>query len=102
MSAGTVDRTIHEPARLRILMVLSATDAVEFNFLSSVLGLTKGNLSTHLDRLERAGYVAVSKSFRGKVPHTEYRLTASGRAALAAYWAAIDRIRGLETTPVRT
>jgi len=91
-----LDRTIHEPARLRILMILSGVDAADFNFLLETLGLTKGNLSSHMDRLEKAGYVEVIKSFKGKVPHTEFRLTAAGRTALAAYWSELDAIRAFQ------
>ena len=91
-----LDRTIHEPARLRILTILSGVDVADFNFLLETLGLTKGNLSSHMDRLEKAGYVEVNKSFQGKLPHTEFRLTAAGREALAAYWAGLDAIRGMK------
>lgn len=91
-----LDRTIHEPARLRILMVLSGVDSADFNFLSGALKLTSGNLSTHLDRLDKAGYVEIRKSFQGKMPKTECRLTASGRAALKQYWKTIDEIRALQ------
>ena len=55
-----LDRTIHEPARLRIVTILSGVDVADFNFLLETLGLTKGNLSSHIDRLERAGYVDVT------------------------------------------
>jgi len=88
-----LDRVIHEPARLRILTVLSGVETADFNFLLSTLGLSKGNLSAHVDRLESARYVEVLKSFNGKIPHTKYRLTEAGREALASYWAALDRIR---------
>lgn len=88
-----LDRTIHEPARLRILMILSGVDVADFSFLLETLGLTKGNLSSHMDKLEKAGYVEVIKSFQGKMPHTDFRLTDEGRNALKAYWAEIDAIR---------
>lgn len=90
-----LDRTIHEPARLRIAMLLSGVETADFNFLLSTLGLTRGNLSSHVDRLEQAGYVRVNKSFNGKMPHTGYRLTAAGRKALKAYWSGLERIRRL-------
>ena len=61
--------------------------------LLSTVGLSKGNLSSHMDRLEKAGYVEVTKSFNGKIPHTDYRLTRQGKAALAKYWRALDQIR---------
>ena len=80
-----LDRTVHEPARLAILTVLAAAGDVEFRYLESATGLTCGNLSSHVSRLEAAGYVEVTKSFRGKVPVTSLRVTAEGRAALEAY-----------------
>jgi DNA-binding transcriptional ArsR family regulator len=91
-----LDRTIHEPARLRILMVLSGVDRADFKFLLTTLSLTKGNLSAHMARLEDAGYVNVIKSFNGKIPHTEYRLTKAGRKAIAKYWTRLDEIRTLD------
>ena len=90
-----VDRVIHEPVRLRAMMVLSGADSADFNFLRTALQLTKGNLSSHMSRLEHAGYVEVAKSFRGKTPHTEYRLTHDGRIALGRYWEILDGLRTL-------
>lgn len=89
-----LDAAIHQPTRLRILMLLSGVDAADFGFLLTTLGVTKGNLSSHMSRLEEAGYVRVSKTFEGKVPNTSYSLTKDGRAGLKEYWAAIDAIRG--------
>ena len=91
-----LDRVIHEPARLRIMMVLSGINKADFNFLLSALGMTKGNLSSHMDRLERAGYLEIRKGFNGKVTQTHYQLTPVGREALSDYWKEIDRIRGLQ------
>ena len=88
-----IDRIIHEPARLKILAILTGADFVDFNFLLSTLGLSRGNLSSHMDKLERASYVRVDKSFNGKIPRTEYRLTKVGRKALSDYWGAMDSIR---------
>lgn len=76
-------------------MVLSGIDVADFNFLLTALGLTRGNLSSHMDRLEKAGYVAIEKGYNGKIPRTEYRLTEVGHAALRRYWSAIDAIRAL-------
>ena len=76
-------------------MLLSGAESADFNFLLSTLGLTRGNLSSHVDRLEQAGYVRVTKSFNGKMPHTEYRLAAAGRKALKAYWQGLEKIREL-------
>lgn len=93
------DRLIHEPARLRILSILTGVDAADFNFLQSTLGLTKGNLSSHMDRLEKAEYVTVNKSFNGRVPHTEYVVTGAGRQALEQYWRDMDAIRNMQEAP---
>lgn len=90
---ANLDRIIHEPTRLRIMMILSGLDDADFNFLLSTLGMTKGNLSSHMVRLEEAGYVKILKSFNGKISHTGYRLTKTGRAALSKYWATLDEIR---------
>lgn len=92
-----LDRTIHEPARLRILTILSGVDASDFTFLLNTLGLTKGNLSSHMDRLEKAGFVEVKKSFNGRIPHTEFCITPEGRAALSRYWQELDAIRSLNS-----
>ncbi len=88
-----IDRIIHEPVRLRVLSILTGVDLADFKFLLSTLGLSKGNLSSHMDKLDRVGYVEVQKGFHGKVPHTNYRITEAGRQALDEYWAALDRIR---------
>lgn len=90
-----LDRTIHEPARLRILTVLSGVDEADFNFLLNTLGLTKGNLSSHIDRLEKAGYVNVVKSFNGRIPHTDFSITQQGHEALEKYWSELDAIRNM-------
>jgi DNA-binding MarR family transcriptional regulator len=88
-----LDRVIHEPVRLRIMAILSGVDRADFKFMLATLGLSKGNLASHTDKLERAGYIDVKKSFSGRMPHTEYSLTDAGRTALANYWAALDGIR---------
>jgi DNA-binding HxlR family transcriptional regulator len=80
-----LDRVIHEPSRLLLVALLSSVESADFLFLLKESRLTKGNLSVHLSRLEEAGYLAVKKSFRGKIPHTEYRLTSQGRAAFEEY-----------------
>ncbi|BFI96461.1 MAG: hypothetical protein RSP_19710 [Rhodanobacter sp.] len=80
-----LDRLIHEPARLLILAVLVNAKEVEFGFLEQLSGLSKGNLSSHMSKLEAAGLVEVKKSFRGKRPLTELRITAVGRKALGDY-----------------
>ena len=88
-----IDRTVHEPARLRIMMILSGIDQVDFNFLLSTLGITKGNFSRHVEKLELAGYVKVNKTFKGRIPNTSYQLTKKGSNALTRYWKELDVIR---------
>jgi len=83
--ALTLDRVIHERARLGIVSALAAAPSLTFNDLKRVLDATDGNLSVHARKLEDAGYVTCTKSFDGRVPRTEYALTAAGRAALARY-----------------
>jgi DNA-binding transcriptional ArsR family regulator len=90
-----VDRLVHEPARLGILTVLSSVRSAEFLFLQSALGLSKGNLSSHLSRLEAGGLVDITKKFVGKKPQTTVALTEAGAAAVARYWEQLDRLRGL-------
>lgn len=80
-----VDRLVHEPGRFIILAVLSGVKEADFVFLLDQTGLTKGNLSSHVARLENAGYVEVEKAFVGKIPRTVYRLTKEGAAALGSY-----------------
>ena len=80
-----LDRVIHEPARLVILVQLSFVEEADFVYLMRQTGLTKGNLSSHLFRLEEAGYVAVSKGFVGRIPQTVLALTDLGRKAFEVY-----------------
>ena len=80
-----VDRVVHEPARLLIMALLSGAEEADFLFLLRETGLTKGNLSNHLAKLEGADYVEIEKTFRGKIPLTLARLTPKGRSALQIY-----------------
>jgi len=80
-----LDRVIHEPARLTLVALLSSVESADFLFLLKESGLTKGNLSVHLSRLEEARYVQAEKTFRGKIPHTEYKLTSKGKSAFDQY-----------------
>ena len=84
-SAPELDRLIHEKMRLGIVSALAVADAMSFSDLRDALGATDGNLSVHARKLEEAGYVECTKSFHGRVPRTEYRLTPEGRAALGRY-----------------
>ncbi len=83
--AASIDRLIHEPARLLIMATLYAGEQVGFLYLLGETGLSKGNLSTHLARLEQGGYIRIEKSFRGKVPQTLVSITPEGRSAFQAY-----------------
>jgi DNA-binding transcriptional ArsR family regulator len=80
-----VDRLIHEPARLLLVALLAGLKEADFLYLLRESGLTKGNLSSHLAKLEEAGYVEVEKTYRGKIPLTLLRLTRPGRAAFDGY-----------------
>jgi DNA-binding transcriptional ArsR family regulator len=80
-----VDRVIHEPARLLIVALLAGVDEADFLWIQRESGLTKGNLSSHLSKLEEARYVQVEKTYKGKVPLTLLRLTKEGEAAFNAY-----------------
>ena len=80
-----LDRVIHEPGRLTIAALLYAVERSDFLYLLHETGMNKGTLSSHLSKLEEAGYVEVSKTYRGKVPQTLLRLTAAGRKAFVQY-----------------
>jgi DNA-binding transcriptional ArsR family regulator len=83
--ATSLDRLIHERTRLAIVSALAVNASLTFNDLKNLLRVTDGNLSVHARKLEDAGYVDCEKSFDGRVPKTEYRLSASGRRALEKY-----------------
>jgi DNA-binding MarR family transcriptional regulator len=80
-----LDRLIHEPARLSVMALLYVIDSADFTFLMNQTGLTWGNLSAHLSKLEEAGYLEVEKSFKGRRPNTSLRLTPKGRQAFQEY-----------------
>jgi DNA-binding HxlR family transcriptional regulator len=80
-----LDRLIHERARLGIVSALAVNDSLSFNDLKRLLKTTDGNLSVHARKLEEAGYIACQKFFEGRIPRTEYRLSAAGRRALDEY-----------------
>lgn len=87
-----LDRLLHERVRLGIASALAANDSLSFNELKALLATTDGNLSVHARKLEEAGYVACTKSFAGRLPRTEYRLTAAGRRAFEKY---LDHLEAL-------
>jgi DNA-binding transcriptional ArsR family regulator len=82
---GEIDRVIHEPARLIVAALLARVKQADFQFLHQATGLTKGNLSVHLSKLEQAGYIHIEKTFRNKYPLTLCRLTPAGHSALETY-----------------
>ena len=88
-----LDSIIHQPTRLRILMLLAGVDSADFNFLRTTLGLTNGNLSVHTQRLEEVRYITAHKTFAGRMPKTTYSLTQVGRERLNEYWQIMDEIR---------
>jgi DNA-binding HxlR family transcriptional regulator len=83
--AAELDRLIHERVRLGIVSALAVNAALSFNELKGLLKATDGNLSVHARKLEEAQYISCTKSFEGRIPRTEYRLTAAGRRALERY-----------------
>src|SRR5919108_1535436 len=87
-----LDRLIHERMRLAIVSALAVNDALTFNELKRLLDTTDGNLSVHARKLEDADYIVCTKSFEGRVPRTEYRLSAAGRQALERYLAHMEAL----------
>lgn len=84
-TANALDRLIHERLRLGIVSALAVNDSLSFNELKRLMNTSDGNLSVHARRLEEAGYIGCTKTFEGRVPHTQYTLTPRGRSALARY-----------------
>ena len=87
-----IDQFVHTPARLMVLAHLFVVESVDYVFLNRLTGLTWGNLSTHLAKLEEAGYVLIEKEFKGKKPHTTIRLTHEGREAFKQYKQSMQQI----------
>jgi DNA-binding transcriptional ArsR family regulator len=87
-----LDRLIHERMRLAIVSALAVNESLTFNELNRLLETTDGNLSVHARKLEEAAYIVCTKSFEGRVPRTEYRLSAAGRRALERYLAHMEAI----------
>ena len=96
-----LDRLIHEPGRLAILTVLSSVSDADFVFLQRTTGLTKGNLSSHLTKLEDAGLVAIEKRFVRKKPNTNVALTAAGKQRIRRHWEQLERLKRLAVEPAR-
>lgn len=94
-----LDPLIHEPARLTILTLLASCASADFVFLVNATGLTRGNLSSHLTKLEEAGLVKIKKSFRQKRPFTEIQISPKGRRQTAAHWQQLDKLRNTQLDP---
>jgi DNA-binding transcriptional ArsR family regulator len=90
---AAVDRLVHDPSRLAILSALLACAEADFRYLLTVTGLSKGNLSSHLSKLEAGGLVEIRKGHEGKIPWTRAALTPGGRARVEAHWRDLERIR---------
>lgn len=85
----TVDRLIHEPARLAVMSILFVAASADFLYLARETGLTRGNLSAHLTKLEKEGYIEIEKMFEGKKPRTLCKITTAGQKAFESYLANI-------------
>lgn len=95
---ASLDRLIHEPARLAICTALASCERADFLYLLRLTGLSKGNLSAHLARLEAGGVVVIAKRFEGRIPRTGVALTPAGRDAVGAYWRQIEHLRDASST----
>jgi DNA-binding MarR family transcriptional regulator len=89
-----IDRLVHEPARLAVMSLLYVVESADFIFLMNQTGLTWGNLSAHMAKLEEAGYIAVEKTFKAKRPNTSLRLTEKGRQAFRGYALQMKQVFG--------
>ena len=90
---ASADRLIHDPSRLAILSALLACAEADFQYLLTVTGLSKGNLSSHLSKLEQGGLVEIVKGYEGKIPWTRARLTPGGRERVEAHWRNLEQLR---------
>jgi DNA-binding MarR family transcriptional regulator len=90
---AALDKIVHEPARLAILTALSACQSAQFRFLQSLTGLTQGNLSLHLTKLEASGLIERQKSFQGNYPLTSVQLTEAGRRAITQHWKQLEDLK---------
>jgi DNA-binding MarR family transcriptional regulator len=90
---ANLDKLLHEPARLSLMTALAACKSADFLALQRLTGLTSGNLSVHLSKLEEAGLVAVEKSFKEKRPNTQVSITAEGRQVIENHWQQLENLR---------
>ena len=96
---SSLDRVIHEPARLMIMTILYAVEEADFVYLQRECGLTQGNLSSHISRLHEAGYLTITKTFKAKYPLTICRLTRVGRQAFESYSAKMRFVTKASSPP---
>jgi DNA-binding transcriptional ArsR family regulator len=89
-----IDKIIHEPARLMILATLHVVESADFLFVERQTGLTRGNLSSHMSKLENAGYIEITKEFVNKIPRTLLKITAEGRSAFLKYTSQMKLVLG--------
>ena len=98
-----LDRLVHDPSRLAILTALSACQSADFLFLQNLTGLTGGNLSSHIRKLEDAEFVQTEKKFVGRRPNTQVQITPSGRTAIQTHWEQLESLyenaRGWKPSP---
>jgi len=87
-----IDQVIHAPARLTLLSYLYVVASADYTFLRNLTGLSWGNLATHLNKLEEAGYITIEKAFKGKKPHTSIHLTEQGRDAFREYKLSMQQV----------
>lgn len=97
-SLTEVDKLVHEPSRLMILTILNVVEKADFVYLQHETGLTRGNLSAHLTKLNDAGYIAIQKTFNGKVPQTICQITATGKTAFQNYTEYLKNVMNKITT----
>jgi DNA-binding transcriptional ArsR family regulator len=88
-----LDKLLHEPSRLAIMTALAGCESADFLFLQRLTGMSKGNLSGHLSKLEEAGLIGIQKSFVGKIPNTNVSLTGNGRNAIDEHWRKLEELR---------
>lgn len=94
---SSVNRLIHSPVRLGIMTILNTLDKVSFNYLKEKLDVTDGNLSSHIEKLEEAGYLSIKKEFIQNKPHTSYRITEKGKKAFRKYLNLLEDIINRES-----
>lgn len=90
---ANLDRLVHEPARLSILTALAACQSADFHFIERLTGMSSGNLSSHLTKLEAAALIEIKKQFVGKRPNTRVTITRKGLAAVQNHWQRLDELR---------